>query len=141
VDSRTRRRTGPADDVPFPQEGKVQRVSCWFPLWLLAQDPTLRIAIVSYAANKAERWGKWIRRMIEAHPELGITLMADSRAADKYETTAGGQVVSVGVSGGITGEPVDLLVIDDPVPAGRRRSRPPTASGRGSGGSPTARRG
>jgi predicted phage terminase large subunit-like protein len=108
-----------------PQEGKSSRVSCWFPLWLLAQDPTLRIAIVSYAANKAERWGKWIRRMIEAHPELGITLMTDSRAADKYETTAGGQVVSVGVSGGITGEPVDLLVIDDPV-AGRAEAQSPT---------------
>jgi hypothetical protein len=63
--------------------------------------------------------------MIEAHPELGITLMADSRAADKYETTAGGQVVSVGVSGGITGEPVDLLVIDDPV-AGRAEAQSPT---------------
>lgn len=107
-----------------PQEGKSSRVSCWFPLWLLAQDPSLRIAIVSYSAEKAERWGKWIRRMIEAHPELGITLMADSRAVDRYETTAGGRVLSVGIAGGITGEPVDVMVIDDPL-RGRAEAESP----------------
>jgi hypothetical protein len=108
-----------------PQEGKSTRTSCWFPLWMLAQDPTLRIAIVSYSAEKAERWGKWIRRMILAHPELGITLQGDSRAAHNYETTAGGRILSVGVEGGITGEPVDLLVIDDPL-RGRAEAESPT---------------
>jgi hypothetical protein len=92
---------------------------------MLAQDPSLRIVIVSYAANKAERWGKWLRRMIEAHAEFGITLMADSRASDKWETTAGGQVVSVGISGGVSGEPCDLMVIDDPL-AGRAEAESPT---------------
>jgi predicted phage terminase large subunit-like protein len=98
-----------------PQEGKSTRTSCWFPLWMLAQDPTLRIGIVSYNEAKAIRWGRWIRRMIEAHPELGIELMTDSRAVDHFETTAGGSVISVGIGGGITGEPIDLMVIDDPV--------------------------
>jgi predicted phage terminase large subunit-like protein len=108
-----------------PQEGKSTRTSCWFPLWMLAQDPTLKIGIVSYSATKAERWGKWIRRMIEAHPELGIELMADSRAVDAYETTMGGGVVSVGVGGGLTGERIDLLIIDDPV-RGRAESESST---------------
>lgn len=98
-----------------PQEGKSTRTSCWFPLWLLAQDPSLRIAIVSYSQQRAVRWGRWIRRMVEAHPELGVELMADSRAVDNYETTAGGRVLSVGLSGGITGEPVDCMIIDDPL--------------------------
>lgn len=106
------------------QEGKSTRL-CWFLLWCLAQDPTLRIAVVSYNAPKAERWGKWLRRMIEAHPELGIELMSDSRAVDAYDTTAGGRVVSVGISGGLTGEPVDILAIDDPV-AGRAEAESPT---------------
>jgi predicted phage terminase large subunit-like protein len=98
-----------------PQEGKSRRVSCWYPLWRLAEDPTLRIAIVSYSAKKALRWGRWLRRHIRDHPELGIGLMRDSRAADMFETTAGGQVLCVGIDGGITGEPVDELIIDDPV--------------------------
>jgi predicted phage terminase large subunit-like protein len=98
-----------------PQEGKSQRVSRRFPAWLLSHDPTLRIAIVSYAANKAERWGRQIRRDILAHPELGIELRQDSRAAGRWETTQGGSLVAVGIDGGITGEPVDLLIVDDPV--------------------------
>ncbi|MEV0584097.1 phage terminase large subunit [Nonomuraea sp. NPDC050310] len=98
-----------------PQEGKSQKVSRRTPAWLLAHEPTLRIAIVSYAANKAERWGKQILRDILAHPELDITLRPDSRAARRWETEQGGQLVCVGIAGGITGEPVDVLIIDDPI--------------------------
>lgn len=98
-----------------PQEGKSQKVSRRTPAWLLAHDPSLHIAIVSYAADKAIRWGKQIRRDILAHPQLGITLRADSRAAGRWETEQGGQLVCVGIEGGITGERVDVLIIDDPI--------------------------
>lgn len=98
-----------------PQEGKSQKISRRTPAWLLSHDPTLRIAIVSYATNKAERWGRQIRRDILAHPELGIELRADSRAAGRWETSQGGGLICVGIDGGITGEPVDVLIIDDPV--------------------------
>ena len=109
-----------------PQEGKSSRVSNWFPLWMLAQDPTLRIAIVSYSANKAERWGRWLRRQIENRGHAwGLELMPDSRAVDRFELTSGGSVISVGISGGISGEPVDLMIIDDPV-RGRAEAESPT---------------
>jgi predicted phage terminase large subunit-like protein len=108
-----------------PQEGKSQKVSRRTPAWLLSHDPTLRIAIVSYQAKKAERWGKAVRRDIANHPELDITLMSDSRASDDWETTAGGGMVSVGIEGGITGLPADVLIIDDPV-RGRAEAESPT---------------
>lgn len=108
-----------------PQEGKSTRTACWYPLWRLAADPSLRIAIVSYNQQKALRWGKWLRRMIEKHPELGIELEPGSRAADRFETTAGGKVLAVGIAGGITGEAVDELIIDDPV-EGRAEAESPT---------------
>lgn len=108
-----------------PQEGKSTRTACWYPFWRIVSDPTLRIAIVSYSQGKAARWGKWIRRMIEAHPELGVELVAGSRAADRFETTAGGKILSVGIEGGITGESVDELIIDDPV-RGRAEAESPT---------------
>ena len=98
-----------------PQEGKSQKVSRTFPLWLLADDPTLRIAIVSFEAGKAERWGKACRRDIATNPRLNIRLHADSRAAGRWETIQGGGLICVGLQGGITGEPVDVLIIDDPV--------------------------
>lgn len=96
-----------------PQEGKSQKISRRTPAWLLSDDPTLRIAIVSYAANKAERWGRQIRRDILAHPELDITLRQDSRAAGRWETEQGGSLICVGIDGGITGEPIDVLLMDD----------------------------
>lgn len=108
-----------------PQEGKSTRTACWYPFWRIVSDPTLRIAIVSYSQGKAARWGKWIRRMIEAHPEFGVELVQGSRAADRFETTAGGKILSVGIEGGITGESVDELIIDDPV-RGRAEAESPT---------------
>lgn len=98
-----------------PQEGKSQKISRRTPAWLLSHDPTLRIGIVSYADNKAERWGRQIRRDILTHPELGITLRQDSRAAGRWETEQGGGLICVGLAAGITGEPIDVLLVDDPV--------------------------
>ncbi|WP_173390956.1 phage terminase large subunit [Actinomadura litoris] len=97
-----------------PQEGKSQRVSRRFPLWLLAHDKTLRIGIVSYNDNKALRWGKAIRRDAADNPQLGIRLRKDTRAAGYWETEDGGGVICAGIAGGITGEKVDVLIIDDP---------------------------
>ncbi len=108
-----------------PQEGKSQKVSRRTPAWLLTHDPTLRIAIVSYAQNKAERWGRQIRRDILQHPQLGIALREDSRAAGRWETRQGGGLVAVGLAAGITGEPVDVMIIDDPV-AGRSEAESQT---------------
>jgi len=98
-----------------PQTGKSQRVSRWTPLWMLTCDPRLRIAIVSAEKNLAERWGRQIKRDIDAHPELGLTLMQDSKAAGRWETTQGGGVFCTGVKAGTTGRPIDVLIIDDPI--------------------------
>lgn len=99
-----------------PQTGKSQRISRWTPLWALLQDATLRIAIISADSELARRWGRTIRRDLVAHPELGLTLRADSQAAGRWETTAGGELFCAGYGTGTTGRPVDLLIIDDPFP-------------------------
>lgn len=108
-----------------PQEGKSTRVSCWFPLWLLCQDPTLRIGIVSYNTGKARRWGRWLRAAIKAFPELGLTLSDSQKGVEHFALTTGGSVLSVGIGGGITGEPIDVMIIDDPV-RGRAEAESPT---------------
>lgn len=98
-----------------PQEGKSQRCSRTYPTWLLTQDPTLRIGIVSYESEIALRWGRDIKMDLEMHPELGITVREDSRAAGRWETKAGGGVYCVGIGGALAGKPIDVLIIDDPV--------------------------
>lgn len=117
-----------------PQEGKSQRVSRWFPLWALLQNPDLRIAIVSYELGVARRWGRAIRDELTTHPELGLKVRDDLAAQHEWQiatcatcwTSKGdipegahrgheGGVYSAGIGGALTGRPVDLLIIDDPV--------------------------
>lgn len=108
-----------------PQEGKSQKVSRRTPAWLLTHDPTLRVAIVSFEQERAVRWGRDIKRDIETHPELRIRLRPDSQAAGRWHTIEGGGVYCVGIGGALTGEPVDILLIDDPV-KGRREAESAT---------------
>lgn len=99
-----------------PQEGKSQRVSRRFPLWCLVKNPDLRIAITSYEANTARRWGRAIRDDVRAHPELGLRLRGDVSAQSEWEVDGRlGGVYTAGVGGALTGRAVDVLIIDDPV--------------------------
>ena len=50
--------------------------------------------------------------------------MADSKAAGRWETTAGGGIVCVGIRGALTGKPLDVL-IKRPGEGPRRRGVPP----------------
>lgn len=105
-----------------PQEGKSERVSHAFPLWLLEQNPELRIAIVSYADEMARRHGAAIKLDAQTFDgtdgelDLGIRLREDTRAAGRWQIDGhAGGVYCVGIGGSLTGKPVDVLIIDDPV--------------------------
>lgn len=99
-----------------PQEGKSQRISRFFPTWLLKQNPDLRIAIVSYADALARRWGRAIRNDLRDNPDIGLTVRHDTSAANEWQLAhyAGG-VITAGIESGLTGRPVDVLIIDDPL--------------------------
>lgn len=97
-----------------PQEGKSQRASRRFPTWLLVANPDLRIAIASYEHRTARRWGRAIRDDLISSGLLRLD--QGSTAADEWsiEGRRGG-VYSVGIGGALTGRPVDILIIDDPI--------------------------
>ncbi len=106
-----------------PQEGKSQRVSHYGVLWLLRRHPSLRIAIVSYGESVAREFSYLVRNDIAVFDgsdgilDLGLRLRADSKAASRWrlELPATGSVYAIGIGGSLTGRPVDLMVIDDPV--------------------------
>lgn len=99
-----------------PQEGKSQRVSRNFPLWLLVHNPHLRVAVVSYADALARRWGRVVRNDVRERPELGLTIRADTGAANEWQIDGyDGGVITAGIGSGLTGRPVDCLIIDDPL--------------------------
>ena len=113
-----------------PQEGKSQRLSRTFPLWLLMRNPDARIAIASYEASIARRWGRFIRNDISSNPQFGLKVRRDTSAAQEWqlENHIGG-IVTVGVGGALVGRPVGgdmvegpdgptvggVMVIDDPL--------------------------
>lgn len=98
-----------------PQEGKSQRVSRWFVLWALNQNPELRIALVSFELGMARRWGRVVRDDIAMHPELGLRVREDLAAQHEWQLDEHeGGMYTAGIGGALTGRPVDLLIIDDP---------------------------
>jgi predicted phage terminase large subunit-like protein len=99
-----------------PQEGKTQRASVAFPTWLLADDRNLRVAVVSFGDDRAREIGQDIRDNVTNHPELEIRLRADSKAKGRWKIDGWrGGVYCTGVGGSLTGQPVDVLIIDDPI--------------------------
>lgn len=99
-----------------PRHGKSQLISHWFPLWLLARNPSRRIILASYEADFAAHWGRKVRNLVVEHgEELGLQLEGSSMAAYRWDLTAGGGMLSVGAGGQITGRGADALIIDDPI--------------------------
>ncbi len=99
-----------------PQEGKSTKISRRFPTWLLHRDPDLRVVVASYEHGVARRWGRAVRNDLAEHPELGLTVRADTSAAHEWQLLGrDGGMYCVGVGGALTGRPVDFLIIDDPV--------------------------
>lgn len=96
-----------------PRHGKSEMVSHWFPVWLLTRWAHLRIILASYEAEFAASWGRRVRNTVnDISPGL---IEADSRAADRWTTSAGGGMTTAGVGGPITGRGANVLIIDDPV--------------------------
>lgn len=119
-----------------PQEGKTTRLQAAAG-WMLVHDPRLRIGFASYEQGIAAQSGLAVRQMIETHgsgyrgqrqdPDrtdtLGLILDPD-RAMQTSWTLAdvpgrkgmrAGGVISVGVGSALTGRPLDVLIVDDPL--------------------------
>ncbi len=104
-----------------PQEGKSSRVTKTGSLWALTRNPETRIGIASYAQSLAEGFGRDIRNTIasfngdEGTLDIGLRIAQDYGSARRWQLDGHrGGVVCVGIGSGLTGRPLDMLVIDDP---------------------------
>lgn len=112
-----------------PQHGKSEIISRNFPAWALGRNPDLKIVGCSYSADLACQFSRSIQRIIDSQEYAEIfpnTYLNGSRGAkpargylrnfDVFETVGHhGFYKAVGVGGGLTGTPVDIAIIDDPV--------------------------
>jgi hypothetical protein len=98
-----------------PQVGKTVSAVVWAAFWWLILHPQHRIIIVCYGDSLAVKRGRAVRRLVEEFGKrFGLTPDPASQAAHDWALTTGGGVRAVGIGSGITGEPGDLIIIDDP---------------------------
>lgn len=107
-----------------PQIGKSDFWSKYFPAWIAGTFPDKCIALSSYEATFASDKGRGVRDLIErVGPEVfGVSVRQDKRAADDWQLQdlrtgeyRRGGMVTCGVGGPLTGRPVDIGIIDDPI--------------------------
>jgi predicted phage terminase large subunit-like protein len=102
-----------------PRHGKSELASRRFPAWLLGINPEIEIVVASYNADKAREFGYEVRDIVRSSeyralfPNVG--LKQDSKAADRWNTDAGGSFRAVGIGTALTGRGADVLLIDDPI--------------------------
>lgn len=110
-----------------PQHGKSVGSSQLLPAYMLGLNPDLKIAIASYAFALATKFNKRVQRVIRddsyrrVFPLTGLKDTSKLKDAGSYVQTSeefeivgkAGSLRSVGREGAITGNPVDVVIIDD----------------------------
>jgi len=105
-----------------PQHGKSELISRLLPPYLFMRLIDIRIAQACYALDLAREMGRHVKAIMASRRYKN--LIADKKIlfkkpisrANEFTLAFGhGSYLCVGVGGGLTGRPVDLLIIDDPV--------------------------
>ena len=114
-----------------PQHGKSEGATRRLPAFVLGQDPDKRIAIVSYNAIKARKFNRELQRIMDddryyelfpqtllagqaSYQEQGRRSRNYARNSDECEIVGyQGSFKTIDVGGSLTGEPVDMLIMDD----------------------------
>ena len=112
--------TGNAYDILVvktpPQHGKSMTLSETLPSWYIGKFPTKRIIMASYNEDTAQ---KFCRRNADKIVNYGSKLfginLAINRSTEFELDNRQGRMISRGIMSGITGNPADLIIIDDPI--------------------------
>ncbi|MBQ8851261.1 MAG: phage terminase large subunit [Oscillibacter sp.] len=100
-----------------PQHGKSQTVTESLPAWYLGKWPEKRVILGSYNETSAERFA---RRNKEKVKQFGRTLFGVSvgkvdRTTEFELSGHAGRLISRGLLSGVTGNPAELMILDDPI--------------------------
>ncbi len=107
-----------------PQHGKSLGASVMLPAYMLGLNPELRVAIASYSASLASRFNRRAQRILESadyesmFPQTAIKKSGNRtsyiRTSDQVEIIGHqGELFSVGREGSLTGNRVDVFILDD----------------------------
>lgn len=107
-----------------PQHGKSEGSTRRLPSFLAGYRPDDKIAVVSYAATKAQKFGREIMTIMREkeykdifpdtkYPERGYTGAKSNTNIERESINSDGSMKFVGVDGPLTGDTVDVLILDD----------------------------
>lgn len=105
-----------------PQHGKSNGSSIYTPAMMLGRNPDLKIATICYSAGKARKFGRGCKNLIKEPTyqdvfEMRFPTQKDKDLINTAEETEvvghDGSLKCVGYQGGLTGDPVDVLLMDD----------------------------
>ncbi len=106
-----------------PQHGKSLGASVLLPAWLLGIDPDCRIAVASYSFSLAAKFNRQIQRVMDsrnyrlAFPASRLKQGGEkgyTRTAEEFEIVGhNGGLIATGREGSLTGNPVDVMILDD----------------------------
>lgn len=101
-----------------PRHTKSEFASIYLPSKYLGHYPHRKIIQTSHNADLAVGFGRKVRNLVDSKKFQdifpGISLMADAKAAGRWDTSASGEYFAIGVGGKLAGRGADLLIIDDP---------------------------
>lgn len=99
-----------------PQHWKSTLSSVNFPAWVLWQKPETNIAVWSYAMDLSEWFSRSTRALLKSNSYskiFGDVIDPNATSVKERKTNKAGMYKAVGVGSGLTGRPVDLMIIDD----------------------------
>ena len=105
-----------------PQHGKSEKSSIRVPGMMIGRNPNLKIATVCYSATKARKFGRKTKQLLseKSYQDVFGSIMAEKgdtnyiNTAEEIEMVGkDGSLKMVGYQGGLTGDPVDVLLMDD----------------------------
>lgn len=103
-----------------PQHGKSMTVTEALPSYCLGKHPNWRVILASYNDETAERFARRNKEKLKQYGGMlfNVDIQGVNRSREfEVRSTTGdrGQLLSRGIRSGITGNPANLMIIDDPI--------------------------
>jgi predicted phage terminase large subunit-like protein len=114
-------KTGNAYDILLlscpPQHSKSMTITETLPSWFLGKWPEKRVIEISYNDDFAKKFCRRNNEKIQQFGKdiFGITLGYPNTSNEFYLSNGVGGMMSRGVLAGVTGNPAELIIIDDPI--------------------------
>lgn len=107
-----------------PQHGKTELSTRRLIPYLFGNNPELRIALVSYGIDRSRRFGRQIKQIFDSQRYKNIftahlpentdkNFLNKADMVDVIDKDKSGTLMLAGRGGGLTGEAVDILIMDD----------------------------